>query len=237
MVPHITVATILADLDARLAAIPTRNTASVRRMRRTISRDLRGSPKEFIRAVAFALTARDAEFDRFIAAELIAAHPQALKCLSQSDVRRLGRGMNSWGDVDVFACILSGPAWRIGRLTDAELRRWARSADRWWRRAAVVSTVPLNNRARGGTGDSARTLMLCREVVADRDPMVVKALSWALRELAKRDAGPVREFLATHRTVLPALVRREVRTKLVTGRKAAPPRRRPAARLLSEREN
>ena len=225
MVPHITVATILADLDARLAAIPTRNTASVRKMRRTISRDLRVSPKELIRAVAFALTARDAEFDRFIAAELIAAHPQTLKCLSQSDVRRLGRGMNSWGDVDVFACILAGPAWRIGRLTDAELRRWTRSADRWWRRAAVVSTVPLNNRARGGTGDSARTLMLCREVVADRDPMVVKALSWALRELAKRDAASVREFLATHGTVMPALVRREVRTKLLTGRKAPPPRR------------
>ncbi|HEU4786563.1 MAG TPA: DNA alkylation repair protein, partial [Gemmatimonadaceae bacterium] len=174
------------------------------------------------------LTARDAESDRFIAAELIAAHPQTLKCLSRSDVRRLGRGMNSWGDVDVFACILAGPAWRIGRLPNAELRRWSRSPDRWWRRAAVVSTVPLNNRARGGTGDSARTLMLCRGVVADRDPMVVKALSWALRELAKRDAAPVREFLATHRTVLPALVRREVRTKLLTGRKA-PPRRRPDA--------
>ena len=221
-----TATTVLADLDARLAAIPARNTACVRGVRRVLSRNLRSAPKELVRALAFALTARDAEFDRFIAAELLAAHPQASQCLDRDDLRRLGRGMDSWGDVDVFACILAGPAWRMNRVPDAEFRRWARSPDRWWRRAAVVSTVPLNNRARGGTGDAARTLWLCRHVLADRDPMVIKALSWALRELGKRDPASVRDFLAAHDSQVPALVRREVRTKLSTGRKASPHQRR-----------
>ena len=57
----------------------------------------------------------------------------------------------------------------------------------------MVSTVSLNNNARGGKGDTTRTLNICKMLVADRDDMVVKALSWALRELAKRDPEPVKE--------------------------------------------
>jgi 3-methyladenine DNA glycosylase AlkD len=53
----------------------------------------------------------------------------------------------------------------------------------------------------------------------DRDPMVAKALSWALRELAKRDPHAVREYIARRQNVLPALVLREVKNKLSTGPK------------------
>jgi 3-methyladenine DNA glycosylase AlkD len=56
-------------------------------------------------------------------------------------------------------------------------------------------------------------------LVADRDDMVVKALSWALRELAKRDPKAVRGFVATHGEALAARVRREVSAKLTTGLK------------------
>ena len=51
---------------------------------------------------------------------------------------------------------------REGQVADALIQRWARSKDRWWRRAALVSTVALNIGARGGQGDPARTLMVCR---------------------------------------------------------------------------
>jgi 3-methyladenine DNA glycosylase AlkD len=54
---------------------------------------------------------------------------------------------------------------------------------------------------------------------ADRDPMVVKALSWALRVLSKRDPEAVRAHLAARSGALAALVRREVRNKLETGLK------------------
>jgi 3-methyladenine DNA glycosylase AlkD len=49
--------------------------------------------------------------------------------------------------------------------------------------------------------------------------MVVKALPWALRELAKRDPKAVREFLAENENVLAKRVLREVRSKLRTGLK------------------
>jgi 3-methyladenine DNA glycosylase AlkD len=49
--------------------------------------------------------------------------------------------------------------------------------------------------------------------------MVVKALSWALRELSKRDPQSVSEFVARHSKVLSPLVIREVNNKLRTGLK------------------
>ena len=131
----------------------------------------------------------------------------------------LGAGNDSWEEVDTFACYVAGPAWREGQVSDALIRRWASSRDRWWRRTAVVSTVALNNKARGGDGDTARTLMICKMLVADRDDMVVKALSWALRELSKRDPKSVRTFLREHHHVLAARVVREVNSKLKTGLK------------------
>jgi 3-methyladenine DNA glycosylase AlkD len=56
-------------------------------------------------------------------------------------------------------------------------------------------------------------------LVDDHDDMIVKALSWALRELAVHDPGAVREFLSKNERVLAARVKREVRNKLETGLK------------------
>lgn len=74
---------------------------------------------------------------------------------------------------------LSGPAWRQGQIQDQAIAEWAKSTVRWWRRAALVSTVPLNFKARGGWGDAPRTLRICALLIGDRDEMIVKALSWA----------------------------------------------------------
>jgi 3-methyladenine DNA glycosylase AlkD len=219
------VAELVAEIDARLAELDAPATQDVRVVRRAVSRELRGADAALVVALADRLVLRDAAFDRFLAYELVTSHRPALASVRAVDLRRLGGGMDSWGDVDTFACYVAGPAWREGQVPDAEIARWARSRDRWWRRAAVVSTVPLNNRARGGTGDAVRTLAICRLALGDDDPMVVKALSWALRELAKRSPADVERFLAEHETELPALVQREVRSKLRTGLKS--PRRRP----------
>ena len=77
----------------------------------------------------------------------------------------------------------------------------------------------MNARSRGGTGDTKRTIMVCEKVVEDRDDMIVKALSWALRELSKSDKKAVAEFLEKYNEKLAGRVRREVHLKLETGRK------------------
>jgi hypothetical protein len=124
--------------------------------------------------------------------------------------------------VDQFGILVAGPAWRAGRLDEGTLHAWARRADRWWRRAALVASVPLNTRSQGGRGDTPRTLAVCEMLVEDRDDLVVKALSWALRALVAHDPHAVEAFLASHEAVLAARVKREVRAKLATGRKNPP---------------
>ena len=126
--------------------------------------------------------------------------------------------------VDGFARILAGPAWLAGQVPDELIHKWAHSTDRWWRRAALVSTVALNMRSQGGMGDIPRTFAVCRLLVDDRDDMVVKAMSWALRALVVHDPDAVRGFLAEYKELLAARVKREVRNKLETGLKN--PRRR-----------
>jgi 3-methyladenine DNA glycosylase AlkD len=131
--------------------------------------------------------------------------------------------MAGWAHSDCFACFAGGVAWRFGAIEDGVVARWARSGDRWWRRAALVSTVPLNCRARGAEDPQPdRTLAICELLLDDRDDMVVKAMSWALRELAKRDPRPVERFLLRHDRRIAARVRREVGNKLTTGLKAKP---------------
>ena len=156
---------------------------------------------------------------------LVRYHPEAFESLDESQVEAFGQGINSRGTVDSYARILSGPAWLHGLVSDDLIHRWARSGDRWWRRAALVSTVALNRRGDGGAGDTPRTLAVCRMLVGDRDDMVYKALSWALRALVVHDPQAVRAFVAEHEGQLAVQVRREVTNELETGLKN--PRRRP----------
>ena len=99
---------------------------------------------------------------RFFGDKLIASRADALGAVDLPQLEHLGSGMSSWGEVDCFSCYLSGPAWREGQIEDKAIVEWARSRNRWWRRAALVSTVPLNVKARGGRGDARRTLLICR---------------------------------------------------------------------------
>ena len=206
---------VAGEIDREIRALPVQSAQPVRAVRRAWSRRLRSAPAEAVAGVAMVLVHRQ----RWVAYELLYHHPGGLDSLGVEDVERLGEGMADWGSVDAFGCLVSGPAWRRGRLPDEALHHWAASPDRWWRRAALVSTVPLNFRSRGGTGDAGRTLDVCRRLVTDGDDMVVKALSWALRELVVWDPEAVRRFLDTHHEVLATQVRREVRSKLETGRK------------------
>jgi 3-methyladenine DNA glycosylase AlkD len=208
---------LATEIDRRIRTLPTQTIQPIRAVRRAYSKRLRAAPAEVVATLAVALVDRQ----RWVAYELLYHHPGGLASLGVEDLERLGRGMQDWGSVDAFGCYISGPAWQQGKLPDAVIHRWAASPDRWWRRAALVSTVPLNLRSRGGTGDTKRTLDICQRLVADRDDMVVKALSWALRQLVVWDPEAVRRFLEAHDEGLAPRVRREVRNKLDTGLKNA----------------
>lgn len=203
-------------IHRQISALDDQSAAPVRVVRREWSRRLRSAPAAYVLAVAGALVPRQ----RWVAYELVDGHRGAREALDLAWVERLGRGIDSWVAVDTFGRFISGMAWQRRQIADEAVERWAALADRWWRRAALVSTVPLNLRSAGGTGDTQRTLRVCRLLVADRDDMVVKAMSWALRQLVVWDGGAVRSFIETENVA--ARVRREVTTKLETGHKNRP---------------
>lgn len=208
---------LASQIDAEIQALAVRNTPNVRAVRRNYSRLLKAADPEIVLAVARELLGRYGQ--RWVAYELIEAHRPTFQSLRAAELEELGQGIDSWSTVDAFGRTLSGPAWRDGQVAEEVIHRYAHSGDRWWRRAALVSTVALNVRSRGGAGDVPRTLATCRLLVDDRDDMVVKALSWALRELVIHDPGAVEDFLDEHDDRLAARVKRKVRNKLETGLK------------------
>jgi len=230
-------AALAAEIDARLRAVanPERQRIAVthfptamevvgvsvpdlRAVVRDLSKRLRHAPAEEVLRLADAVIDAGTFEGRQVAYELIYRHRAAMAALTAGRVEALGRGIDNWASVDAFAGTISGPLWARGRLDDATLLRWARSPDRWWRRAAVVSTVVLSRESKGEA--AARTLAVCELVASDRDDMVAKALSWALRALSQFDRDAVIDFVERHESDLPSRVRREVATKLSTGLKA-----------------
>lgn len=154
-----------------------------------------------------------------VAYEILEKMKKVRSGLTREDIFDLRKGLDNWVSVDTFSGYISGVAWREGIISDDDIMDWARDDDRWIRRSALVSTLGLNQRARGGTGDTPRTLMVCEVLKADHDDMVVKAMSWTLRELSKTDREAASGFLDENREVLHKRVIRELTTKLETGRK------------------
>lgn len=207
------------DIPAAFGRWADSSMAGLREFRKRAQRALASEPPRTTVAVARQLQRLAAPGSLLVACELLDVS-RIRAVLTPADVTAMGTQLDSWVSVDTFAVYVLGPSWREGRVSDDYLREWADNADRWRRRAALAATVALNTKARGGNGDAPRTLAICRLLVSDRDDMVVKALSWSLRELAKRDAAPVERFLREYGEQLAPRVRREVTRKLTTGTKS-----------------
>jgi 3-methyladenine DNA glycosylase AlkD len=112
--------------------------------------------------------------------------------------------IGSWADHDGLVHYLIGPMVAAKPARMKFVFRWARSSDRWHRRAACVALI------RG-----ARAKMFFPEIVrlsdsllGDQDDMVQKGLGWLLRETAKFDAGRTVPYLVKIRGRAPRLVLR-----------------------------
>ncbi len=208
-----------AAITAEIATLPRRDTAEVRAVRRRWTKSLKAAPAAEVLATARTLEAGAGQTGKWVAYELIRYHPGAFAGIGEAAVADYASRCASWYAVDAFGTILSGPLWAKGKLSDALIAGWSTSENRWLRRSALVATVGLNARSSGGPGDAGRTLAVCRTLAADEDDMVEKALSWALRELSKRDRPAVEVFMAQMDGALPARVKREVGNKLTTGLK------------------
>ncbi len=87
----------------------------------------------------------------------------------------------SWADHDALAMCLLGPLIVADPRRLERPLRWARSSNRWHKRAAAVSLI--HGIRRGLFAEEARAVT--EGLLADRDDMVQKGLGWLLREWAK----------------------------------------------------
>jgi len=154
-----------------------------------------------------------------IAFEYLQTEKNLYKALTEDFIESIEKNLDNWLSVDYFGAIVVGCAWRENLISTEKVKRYLTSNDFWIRRIAIVATVSLNQKARGGHGDSKRTIEICRLVVDDHKEMIVKALSWALRELAKIDDESVIDFIDEYKNRLHKKVLREVKNKLETGLK------------------
>jgi len=112
--------------------------------------------------------------------------------------------ISSWSDHDSLVHYLIAPT-IVAKPTRAKMVfQWAKSRDRWHRRAACVALV-----------QGARRKMLFREIkrlsmtlLSDDDDMVQKGLGWLLRETAKADPRRTVPYLMSIRDRAPRLVLR-----------------------------
>lgn len=156
---------------------------------------------------------------QYIAYNLIGNNKKMLKELSESDIDRMATNLDNWVSVDCYGVYIIGNSLRENIISMNKVKSFLNSDNFWLRRVAVVSTVSLNQKARGATGDPERTLEICSLVVDDHADLINKALSWALRELIKVDREPVIDFIDKYNDRLHSRVLREVNNKLETGRK------------------
>jgi 3-methyladenine DNA glycosylase AlkD len=212
-----------AAIAREIDGLPGADTAAVRALRKRWSRTLRAAPATEVLAIAERFEGQAGQGGKWVAYELVRDHPAAFAAVTAQQVADFAGRAQSWFAVDALGVILAGPLWAKGQLSDRLIESWSTAEDRWLRRLALVATVGLNGSA--ASGDAARTLPICLRLASDRDDMVEKALSWALRKLAQRDRPAVEAFMAEIGPRLPARVRREVGSKLATGLKGPRKRR------------
>jgi 3-methyladenine DNA glycosylase AlkD len=112
--------------------------------------------------------------------------------------------ISSWADHDALVHNLIAPAVIAKPARIKTVFRWAKSADRWHRRAACVSLIR-------GTRIKMffpEILSLSDSLFADQDDMVQKGLGWLLRETAKSDPKRTVPYLMKVREKAPRLVLR-----------------------------
>ena len=112
--------------------------------------------------------------------------------------------ISNWADHDALVHYLIAPMMAAKPARVKSVFRWAKSRDRWRRRAACVALIQ-GTRRRMFFPEIKR---LSDRLLSDQDDMVQKGLGWLLREMAKFDAKRTVPYLMSIRNRAPRLVLR-----------------------------
>jgi 3-methyladenine DNA glycosylase AlkD len=118
--------------------------------------------------------------------------------------------VNNWANTDGLSTWLISETVKKDPSLIERLLVWTSSENRWRRRAAAVSLVPI---ARKG-GMLAEVFVIADRLMEDEDDMVRKGVGWLLKEASKEHPGEVRGYLLRWRARTSALVLRYASEKL-----------------------
>jgi 3-methyladenine DNA glycosylase AlkD len=112
--------------------------------------------------------------------------------------------ISTWADHDGLVSYLIGPMIAADPKRAKLVFEWAKSPDRWHRRAAAVALI----RAIRVQQCRPEVVKVTGMLLADKDDMVQKGLGWLLREAAKYDREQTLPLLMKIRGKAPRLVLR-----------------------------
>ncbi len=118
--------------------------------------------------------------------------------------------LDNWANTDGMCTILVSETVRKDPRLVERLLEWTTSENRWRRRAAAVTLVPI---ARSGEmlNDVFR---ITDRLMEDKDDMVQKGAGWLLKEASKKHPEEIREYLLRWRPRTSAVVLRYASEKL-----------------------
>lgn len=122
--------------------------------------------------------------------------------------------INNWNLVDNSAPKIVGR--HLLTRDRSVLYEWVRSPTLWERRIAVLATLTFI-RAK----DFADTLRLTELLLADPQDLMHKACGWMLREVGKRDAAVLEDFLSLHQRAMPRTMLRYAIERFSPDKRAA----------------
>jgi 3-methyladenine DNA glycosylase AlkD len=112
--------------------------------------------------------------------------------------------ISSWADHDGLVHYLIAPMIAADPARAKRVFHWAKSPNRWHRRAACVALIQGTRRQLF----FPEIVRLSDLLLSDKDDMVQKGLGWLLRETAKADAKRTLPYLMQIRETAPRLVLR-----------------------------
>ncbi|NNF09571.1 MAG: DNA alkylation repair protein [Acidimicrobiia bacterium] len=167
-----------SDLEFLGATIPT--------IRRTAKRFRRSSPdldRADLISLVDGLWAKRVHELRMLGIELLALYDEVLKASDLPFIERLLRESKTWALVDTLCTrVVGGMVERFPELS-AELDRWARDADFWIRRSALLAHLTA---LRAGEGDWDRFARIADGMLEEKEFFIRKAIGWVLRDTARR---------------------------------------------------
>ncbi len=114
--------------------------------------------------------------------------------------------IDNWAKCDDFGTKALGYFFLSFPREKPKLLQWAKSRNKWMRRISLVSLIPSVRRKNFNKENMAFAFSLCSLLYKDKDPKVLKACGWLLKEIGNNSPQNVLKFLSSYKDC-PSLVR------------------------------